>query len=367
MKQVLILVVFLIISLFSNFLLSNEVDHDKISKARYYERIDKDTVQCVLCPFKCILGPGDLGWCKARKNIDGELYSLSYGNLCAVHVDPIEKKPFFHYLPGTTSFSIASGGCNLRCKFCQNWQISQVGPFDVISTKYTPNQVATLAKKMGCASVAYTYSEPTNFYEFMYDTSIEVDKIGLKNVYHSNGYINQEPLLELCKYLDAANIDLKGFTEEYYQKISEASLAPVLETLKTLVKQGVWLEITTLVVPGLNDDLGTMDKMFKWIKENLGQNVPIHLSRFYPTYKLKNAPPTSLKSLQDIRKIALKNGLNYVYIGNMPGIEEEDTFCPNCKNKIIDRRGYVILQKSIDDNGKCLFCSYDIKGIWKLN
>ncbi|MFH1714858.1 MAG: AmmeMemoRadiSam system radical SAM enzyme [Elusimicrobiota bacterium] len=338
---------------------------DKYEEAGYYDSIGKDTVQCGLCPFRCVLKPEESGHCRSRKNIGGKLFALSYNNLCAVHIDPIEKKPFFHFLPETTAFSVAAAGCNMRCKFCQNWQISQTTPLNTINSHYTPEECAALAKKMGCDAIAYTYTEPTNFYEYMYDTARLAKKAGIKNVYHSNGYINEKPLRELCRYLDAANIDLKGFTEEYYRDVCEADLETVLNTLKILKEEGVWLEITTLVVPGYNDDPDNLKEMFRWVKNNLGPDVPLHLSRFQPMYKLKNVSPTPLETLEKLYDIAKEEGINYVYVGNVPGNEKEDTYCPNCGKKIIDRAGYTISQFLISDDAQCRFCNHKIAGIWR--
>ncbi|MFC1546615.1 AmmeMemoRadiSam system radical SAM enzyme, partial [bacterium] len=347
-------------------LLSNTsvVSAEDFKEAGFYEKLENKIVQCALCPFRCVLSPGQIGICRSRKNINGILRALSYNNLCAVHVDPIEKKPFFHFLPGTWAFSIAAAGCNLRCKFCQNWQISQVSPLETINYNYTPEQCVLLAQKYGCQSIAYTYSEPTNFYEYMYDTAVLAKQAGIKNVYHSSGYINEEPLRELCRYLDAADIDLKGFTEEYYQKMCGASLAPVLRTLKVLKEEGVWLEITTLIVTGQNDDLPTLRKMFRWIKDNLGKDVPLHLSRFHPMYKLKNLPPTPIETLESARRSAIEEGMQYVYIGNVFGNQYEDTFCPRCGRKVIDRAGYKIVEYKISDKGECAFCKYKISGVY---
>lgn len=333
-------------------------------EAMFYEKFgEKNQVHCLLCPRNCVISPGQYGFCRARKNIDGKLYSLSYANPCAVHIDPIEKKPFSHYLPQTFSFSIASAGCNMRCLFCQNWNISQVKPEETYNYSLPPQLVVKMAKETECASIAYTYSEPTNFYEYMLDTAKIAKKEGIKNVYHSNGYINEEPLRELCKYLDAANIDLKGFSNEYYEKFCEANLEPVLETLKILKEEGVWLEITNLILPGQNDDPKMIKEMCLWIKKNLGTDVPLHFSRFYPMYKLQNLPPTPTKTLEEARDIALKCGLNYVYIGNVGGHPGEDTYCPKCKKKIIDRNGYKIIENNIV-NGKCKYCGEKIAGIW---
>ncbi len=340
-------------------------EHGLVSpiEALYYEKLEKKSVRCFLCPRKCVLNPGEWGFCRARKNIDGKLYSMSYSNPCAVHVDPIEKKPFSHFLPGTNAFSIAAAGCNLRCVFCQNWEISQARPTETINYKFTPEDIVKLAIKTGSKSIAYTYTEPTNFYEYMLETAKLARKAGVKNVYHSCGYISEEPLRELCVYMDAACIDLKGFSEEFYGDMCGARLAPVLRTLKILKEEGVWLEIVNLVVPTKNDSPKMIKDMCKWIKKNLGPDTPISFSRFHPLHRLKNLPPTPVDTLRKAKKYALECGLNYAYVGNVPGDPDEDTYCPKCARKIIERYGYKILKNDVVDN-KCRFCGKKIAGVW---
>lgn len=336
---------------------------EPLKEAKYYRKIENKKVQCLLCPHKCIIPPGKRGFCGVRKNIDGKLYSLVYGNPCAVHIDPIEKKPLFHFYPKSKVFSIATAGCNLRCKFCQNWHISQSRPEETTNYNLPPTKLIEEIKKSGCSIIAYTYTEPTIFYEYMLETAKLAHQNGIKNVMHSAGFINPEPLRELCKYLDAANVDLKGFNEEYYGKICAGSLQPVLESLKTIKEQGVWLEVTNLIVPGLNDNPEEIEQMCIWIKENLGTEMPVHFSRFYPTYKLKNLFPTAVESLEKAREIALNVGLKYVYIGNVGGHYGETTYCPKCGKVLIRRVGYRILENNIVD-AKCKFCGEKIAGIW---
>ena len=306
---------------------------------------------------------GGRGFCGVRENREGKYYSLVYGNPCAVHVDPVEKKPFYHLLPASSSFSIATAGCNFRCKFCQNWEISQVAPDDTYNFEMPPEQVVQLAKKAGSRSIAYTYVEPTIFYEYMLDTARLAQKEGILNVYHSNGFINPVPLKELCKVLAAANIDLKAFSEEFYGNISQGRLAPVLQTLKTLKGEGVHLEITNLVIPTQNDNPETVQKMCTWIKNELGADTPVHFSRFYPLYKLRNLPPTPVTTLEKNRKIAMDAGLEYVYVGNVPGHEGERTYCPRCKKILVFRQGYTIGEINLN-KGKCKYCGKPISGIW---
>ena len=320
------------------------------------------TVQCELCPNGCVLEEGQHSRCRARMNKNGTLYSLVYGKPCAVHIDPIEKKPFFHFLPGTLAFSIATAGCVLSCKFCQNWQISQAKPEDTDNYDLPPDKVVNNAIAYKCRSVTYTYTEPTVFYEYMYDTAIIAKKNGIKNTMHSCGYINEKPLRKLSKYMDAADIDLKGFTEDFYSRICSGSLKPVLNSLVVLKEEKVWLEITNLLIPTLNDDMKKIREMSRWIQKNLGADVPLHFSRFFPNYKLTNLPPTPLETLVEARKTAMDAGLRFVYIGNIRQ-EAESTFCPKCKKLLIERIGYFLKQNNISD-GKCKFCSTSIAGIW---
>jgi pyruvate formate lyase activating enzyme len=319
-------------------------------------------VQCELCPNECVLDVNQVSRCRARINKDGTLFSRVYGKPCAVHVDPIEKKPFFHFLPGTTAFSIATAGCVLSCKFCQNWQISQASPEDTDTYDLPPEKVVREAINYKCKSIAYTYTEPTAFYEYMYDTAVVAKKQGVKNVMHSCGYINEKPLRKLSKHLDAADLDLKAFTEEFYQNISGGMLKPVLNSLVVLREEGIWLEITNLVIPTLNDDIKKINEMCRWIHKNLGPDVPLHFSRFFPNYKLDNLPPTPIDTLTDARKTAMDVGLKFVYIGNIRH-EGESTFCPKCKKILIERMGYFIKQNNIK-NGKCSFCGTSIPGVW---
>ncbi len=330
----------------------------------WYKPLKKGAIRCTLCPKECWVPKGGRGYCGVRENQGGKYYSLVYGNPCAVHTDPIEKKPLFHVLPGTFAYSIATVGCNFDCKYCQNWQISQANPEDTHSIDLPPAQVVRLAAKSGCRSIAYTYTEPSIFFEYMYDTSILAKEKGILNVYHSNGYINQKPLRELCPYMDAANIDLKGFTEKFYKDLSEGELEPVLDTLVTLRSEGVHLELTNLVVPTKNDDMKTIKEMCLWIRDELGPDVPLHFSRFSPMYKLRNLPPTPVKTLEEARRTAMDLGLEYVYVGNVSRNPGENTYCPQCKKLVIGRIGYTLTEMNIKD-GKCKFCGHPIPGIWK--
>ncbi len=319
-------------------------------------------VQCELCPTECILEDLQIGGCRVRINKGGVLYSLVYGKPCAVAVDPIEKKPFFHFLPATTAFSIATAGCVLGCKFCQNWEISQAKPEETDNHNLMPDDVVRQAMFYGCRTITYTYTEPTVFYEYMYDTAQIAKKYNLKNTMHTCGYINEKPLRKLAEYMNAADVDLKAFTEDFYSRICGGRLKPVLDALVVLKQENVWLEITNLIIPTLNDDNGKIKEMCQWIIKNLGPDVPLHFSRFFPHYKLKNLPPTPFETIRDARNIAMDAGLKYVYIGNLRS-EAENTYCPECRKLLIERAGYFVKQNNISD-AKCRFCRAKIPGIW---
>lgn len=335
----------------------------KTKLSPFYTSLEGGEIQCELCPHRCRVSRGKRGLCRVRENRDGKYYSLVYENPCAIHPDPIEKKPFFHVLPGTISYSLATAGCNFQCKFCQNWEISQASPEDVFSYEVPAEMIVKKAKEVGAHSVAYTYVEPTVFYEYMLDIAELTKKAGLLNVTHSNGFINPTPLRNLCKVLDAANIDLKGFSESFYRELCSGELHPVLETLKILKQEKVHLEITNLMIPTKNDEMSSIREMCLWIRKELGPDTPIHFSRFYPLYKLRTLPPTPVSTLEKARAVALSAGLEYVYIGNIPGHEAENTFCPKCKKKIIQRTGYMVGEIHMKA-GKCKFCGKPIPGIW---
>ncbi len=339
----------------------------KLHRAGYWKKAGKGSVKCLLCPRACLIRSGKRGFCQSRINKGGVLYSLTYGRPVVAAMDPIEKKPFFHVTPGEQVLSIATAGCNMRCIFCQNWRISQTPPDEAPSMKMSPREVVEAARKKGSRWIVYTYTEPTIFYEYMFDICREAKKAGLKNAMHSCGYINPEPLKKLLKYMDAVNIDLKGFNEDFYRKMgSLAEIEAVLETLKIIKKSGVWLEITNLIIPGQNDSPGDIKRMCEWIKKEMGQDVPLHFSRFYPAYRLKNLPPTPAETLKSARAIALEAGLNYVYIGNAPEIAAENTLCPGCGRTLVRRIGYKVISNRIKD-GKCPFCGRKIAGQWKID
>lgn len=332
-------------------------------EALYYNKLDGSQVMCTLCPRRCIIAQGRRGFCRVRENIKGILYSIVYAKPCAVNVDPIEKKPLSHVLPGTKSFSIATAGCNLACKFCQNWQISQASPEDVKTRDMSPAQVVEAAKASGSATIAYTYTEPTVFYEYMLDTAKLARQAGILNVMISSGFINEEPLREISKYIDAANIDLKG-SDKFYTEFCLGTRSDVLRSLKILKEEGVWVEITYLLIPTLNDSTEYIKETALWIRENLGPDTPLHISRFWPMYKLRNLSPTPVESLFNAYDIAKAAGLHYVYIGNAPGTRAESTYCPYCNELLIKRAGYNVMENNIE-NGRCKYCKNKIEGIWE--
>lgn len=332
-------------------------------EASYYKKLDKRIVQCQLCPRFCTIKEGERGSCHVRENQKGKLYSLVYGKLCSMNLDPIEKKPLYHFLPAEQAMSIATVGCNLHCKQCQNWEISQINPEYYPYVSLTPEEVVSKTVESECKILAYTYTEPTVFYEYMLDIAKLAKKWGIKNVIVSNGFINPEPLKELCKYIDGANIDLKSINPEFYEKICEARLQPVQKTIEILHENGVWVELTNLIIPTLNDKKAEIEKLARWVKE-LDPNIPLHFSAFYPMHKLTNLSPTEADVVRKARKIAIKLGLKYVYAGNIDDEEGNVTYCPKCKKAIIVRQGFYVFRNYIE-RGKCKFCKTEIAGIWK--
>jgi pyruvate formate lyase activating enzyme len=321
-------------------------------------------VQCSLCPKRCIIADGERGTCRVRENRAGRLYSVAYGNPCAVHIDPIEKKPFFHFLPTISAFSLATAGCNLHCLYCQNWSISQVPPEQTENMDLPPEKVIDYAQQSTAPVIAYTYSEPTIFYEYMLATARLAREVGLRNVVISAGFINPDPLRELCAEVDAIKIDLKGYDEDFYREVCDAELGPVLESLHTIYESGVHLEIVNLVVTTLNDDMDDIRRMCQWIRSTLSDEVPLHFTRFFPAYKLTSLPATPIETLENAAQIADEEGLQYVYIGNCPGHERNSTFCPQCGEKIIERLHFAVLSLQVQE-GKCRFCGHSIPGVWR--
>jgi pyruvate formate lyase activating enzyme len=327
-----------------------------------YQEDSARGVICRICPNECNPKEGELSDCRNRVVRKSKLYTMAFGNPCAVNIDPVEKKPLYHFLPGSTAFSIATAGCNFACLNCQNWTISQTSPDKTRNYDMPPEDVVAKAISGNCKSIAYTYSEPVTFYEYVYETSKAARAEGIKNIMHSNGYINREPLRELCRYIDGANIDLKSFNDSTYLKLSGGKLQPVLDALKVYRDEGVWLEITNLIVPGWTDKPDEIRVMCRWLANNGFTETPIHFSRFQPQYKLEHLPPTPAGILDTAAAIAHEEGLKYIYIGNVPGTDIDDTVCPSCKKKVIERSGFRIISDSLK-NGKCT-CGTTIPGIW---
>jgi pyruvate formate lyase activating enzyme len=335
----------------------------KWSKEALFYRKNGEGLECQKCPNGCVLTAGDTGICRNRVNHDGKMYSIAYGNPCAVHIDPIEKKPFFHFLPTTRAYSVAVAGCTLTCLNCQNWEISQFSPKETQNYDLMPDRAVEECQKYAAESIAYTYSEPTTFYEYAYDMAVLARKKKIRNVWKSNGYINEQPLRHLCKVMDAANIDLKCFDESIYRKLNGGHVEPVLRSLKIFKEEGVWLEITNLIIPTWTDDLELITRMCDWLVKNGLHDCPLHFSRFNPLYKLTQLPVTPVATLERAREIALKSGLQYVYIGNVPGHAAENTYCHHCSKMIVERRGFAILSINLE-GGKCRFCGTHIPGVW---
>ncbi len=329
----------------------------------FYTKLDNKLVMCGICPNRCLLSPGDRSVCRSKVNMDGVLYSLTYGNPCSVNVDPIEKKPLFHFNPRSKAFSIATTGCNFRCLNCQNWEISQAKPHEVRHYELFPADVIQGAQRTGCASIAYTYSEAVTFFEYMIDTARLARKEGIANLWISNGYINPKPLVELCSVLDAANINLKAFSDAVYRKLNGGRLQPVLNTFKTLHEQKIHFEMTNLVVPGYTDDAEMVKQMCQWILTTLGPDYPLHFLRFFPQYKLDRLPATPLSTLVRFRKLAMAEGIRYVYVGNAAYPEGNNTYCHNCKKLLIERTGYFIGTYDLNEN-RCKYCRTVIPGRW---
>ncbi len=336
-----------------------------MKEALFYQNLENLKVQCQLCPHHCIVLPGERGICGVRANHEGKLFSHIYDKIIAVHVDPIEKKPLFHVAPGSKSFSIATVGCNFRCEFCQNSDISQyprLSPGKIEGHPYTPEEIVNQARKSDCQSIAYTYTEPTIYFELAYDCARLAHEAGLLNIFVTNGYIEAEPLRMIQPYLDAANVDLKAFDEKFYKKIVGGKLLAVLDTLRLLKKMNIFIEITTLLIPTMNDDEIQLRELAQFIKEELGVETPWHISRFYPQYNMTNLPPTPVKTIRRAREIGLETGLRYVYSGNISDETGENTYCYNCQTLLIQRNGFQISKYEIQES-RCPKCGTVIDGI----
>ncbi|MBW1918096.1 MAG: AmmeMemoRadiSam system radical SAM enzyme [Deltaproteobacteria bacterium] len=337
-----------------------------MQEARFYEKLEDNKVQCHLCAHECQIDPGKRGICMVRENREGVLYSLVYGKLIAQNVDPIEKKPLFHFLPGSRSFSIATVGCNFQCLHCQNYDISQYPRLHekkIIGQEMTPAEVVAQTRASHAASISYTYTEPTIFSEFAYDTAVLAREQGIRNVYVSNGFMTETSATVLAEVIDAINIDLKSFSDDFYRKVCKARLQPVLDNIARMKRLGVWVEVTTLVIPGLNDSESELKEIAAFIK-GVDAGIPWHVSAFYPTYKMLDRPPTPTATLLRAREIGLETGLRYVYTGNIRGDAGEDTFCYQCQALLVDRLGYTIRHNYLKES-HCPQCGALIDGVWK--
>ena len=332
-------------------------------QAEYYRKLGKQRVRCLLCPRECEVGPAERGFCGVRENREGEYYTLVYGRAASVNVDPIEKKPLFHVKPGSPVFSFATAGCNLACKNCQNWQLSQSRPEQVPAVDLPPAKLVEAARDQGCTLIAGTYSEPIVFAEYMLAVAREGNKRGVRSTMISAGYISRQPLVDLCRELAAVKIDLKSMRDGFYRDNCAGTLKPVLDSIELIRKQKVWLEIVYLVVPTLNDSEREIRDLARWVKGHVGTDVPLHFSRFYPQYRLKNLPPTPYETLSRCYQIARAEGLHYVYVGNVPGSPAESTYCPKCGKRLVHREGYRVSEIRIK-RGRCQYCQQIIPGLW---
>jgi pyruvate formate lyase activating enzyme len=335
-----------------------------MKEAKLYRKKDNQKVQCITCAHRCIIAPGKRGICGVRENREGKLYLLVYGKAVALHVDPIEKKPLFHFMPGAPAMSVATVGCNMHCFNCQNADISQM-PKDqsrIQGEDMTPENLIQATVRQQCQIIAYTYTEPAVFWDYAYDTAKLANQKAIKNVFVTNGYLSKESLEEISPFLDGANVDLKAFRDATYKSICGARLKPVLDTIRRMKELEIWMEITTLLIPGLNDSEEELKEIARFI-HGIDPAIPWHISRFYPTYRMTDRPPTSVESIQKARNIGIEAGLRYVYPGNIPGDEGESTFCHQCRTRLIHRRGYQIVDNRLS-GGKCPECGSEIDGIW---
>ena len=340
-----------------------------LKEALFYEKLEGNKVKCYLCNHNCVIAPGKTGICKVRINKEGTLYSLVYGKPVAEAIDPIEKKPLYHFLPGSLSYSISTIGCNFRCRFCQNHHISQypVEKLGVPGEFVPPEEIVRKALFYQAESISYTYTEPTIYFEYALDICKLAKNAGIKNVFVSNGYMSLQAIEEIAPYLDGINVDLKSFREDFYKRLCSAKLQPVLESLKALKKFGIWVEVTTLIIPEENDDPNELKDIASFIKDELGEETPWHISRFYPNYQLNLHPPTPLSTLEKALEIGKEIGLKFVYIGNVPGHQAEHTYCPSCNSLLIERQGFYNIKKiNLTDEGRCANCNTLIEGVWNL-
>ncbi|MFP4475710.1 MAG: AmmeMemoRadiSam system radical SAM enzyme [Desulfatibacillaceae bacterium] len=333
-----------------------------VREAYFQEAMGNGTVRCGTCPHGCEVPVDERGHCGCKVNLSGRLYSISYQNPCSVNADPVEKKPLLHFQPGSRTFSLAVAGCNFTCLNCQNWEISQTTPDRTRNYDLPPEKAVEKALRYDCASIAYTYSEPTTFYEYMLDTATLGRKQGLRNILVSNAYMNPEPLKRLCRVLDGASLNLKSFSDRTYRELNGGSLAPVLRSLETVRKEGVWLEIINLIVPTWTDDLDGIRRLCGWIAERLGPDVPLHFSRFFPQYRLVHLNPTPVAIMEQARKVALEEGLRHVYLGNVPG-GGDTVACGGCGDPVVLRNGYQVRENRLV-RGRCPGCDTPVAGVW---
>jgi len=331
--------------------------------ASYWERLADDRVRCRLCPRHCIVGKGGRGLCGVRENRGGAYYTLVHGRCCTEHIDPIEKKPLFHFRPGTQAWSLAAPGCNIECRFCQNWEISQARPEQVEMWERSPEAIAAACVERAIPTVAVTYSEPVVWFEYVRDIATAARTRGIDTVVITNGFIEPEPLREWCSLVRAIKVDFKAFTQRFYREVCSGDLGPVLDTIGRIKDAGVWLELVLLILPTLNDDETEIRAMSRWILQRLGPDVPVHFTRFHPMYKLTNLEPTPVATLERCREIARAEGLHFVYLGNVPRHPGENTYCPQCGKILIERLGFTILENRLR-NGRCPDCDTPIPGIW---
>ncbi len=320
-------------------------------------------VKCLLCAQGCVIKAGERGRCRARMNVDGELRSLVYGRPVSIHVDPIEKKPFYHFLPGSAAYSLATAGCPLQCKFCQNWEISQASPEDYRVVRRSPSWIALSAATRGAPVIAFTYNEPTVFTEYLVDIAREAKKEDLRSVLVSCGFMNEAPLAEMCRVLSAIKVDLKGYNASFYRSVCGAELKPVLRSIKQISRSRVHLEIVNLVVPTLNDSDRMLQGLVDWVLGEVGPDVPVHFTRFHPDYQLINLPPTPVATLERARDMAMARGMHYAYVGNVPDHPGNNTYCPSCKRVVIRRTAFFVQEVRIKD-GRCAYCRRKIAGVW---
>ena len=335
-----------------------------LHEAKYYVQLDDNLVQCQVCFRRCIVPEGLRGFCRNKVNVEGRYFTLVYSRPSALQIDPIEKEPSFHFWPGATIFCTGTASCNNRCKFCQNWHLSQRSFEEIEHVLIGPEETVALAQEMGCDAVSFTYNEPTVFYEHMFDVAREAKRQGMGTLFHTNGGMNENPLAALLEIMDGVTVDLKAFTPEFYREVSSSELEPVLRTLQQIHRSGRHLEIVNLMIPTLNDDLDDVRRMCTWIADTLSAQVPLHFTRFRPAYRLTSLPPTPVETLEGAAQVADEEGLEYVYIGNVPGHERNSTFCPSCGERIIGRAHFNVLSLDVV-RGECRFCGHRIAGIWR--